>query len=112
MEKIVQIIGLGDKIAVSNTEMTLFMKDGGAYQFNPITHLSHGGVDFQGYAEFKNHLIALYKNSLHIYKKAAQSYDFVESLDFGMDGNGKFLVTSKYKVIVCTETGNKFNILE
>ena len=112
LEKIVQIIGLGDKIAVSNTEMTLFMKDGGAYQFNPITHLSHGGVDFQGYAEFKNHLIALYKNSLHIYKKAAQSYDFVESLDFGMDGNGKFLVTSKYKVIVCTETGNKFNILD
>ena len=112
LEKIIQIINLGDKVAVSNTEMTLFMKDGSAYQFNPITHVMHGGVDFQGYAEFKNHLIALYKNSLHIYKKSAQGYEFVESLDFGADGNGKFLVTSKYKVIVCTEYGSKFNILD
>ena len=71
IEKIVQIINLGEKVAVSNTDMTLFMKDGDAYQCNPIAYISHGGVDFQGYAEFKNHLNALYKNSLHIYKKAS-----------------------------------------
>ena len=111
-DRTVQIINLGDKIALSNTEMTLFMKDGGAYQFNPITHVSYNGMDFQGYATFKNHLVALYRNALHIYKKGEQSYEFVESIDFGSDGSGKFLVTSNYKVIVCTESAGKFNILD
>ena len=112
LERIVQIINLEDKIALSNTEMTLFMKDGGASPFNPITHVAFGGLDFQGFAIFKSHLIALYKNAIHIYKKGEQNYDFVESIDFGGEGNGKFLVTSNYKVIVCTEIGNKFNILD
>ena len=108
----VKIINLLDKIAFNNTEMTLFMKDGGASPFNPITHVAFGGLDFQGFAIFKSHLIALYKNAIHIYKKGEQNYDFVESIDFGGEGNGKFLVTSNYKVIVCTEIGNKFNILD
>ena len=111
-ERTVQIINLEDKIALSNTEMTLFMKDGGAFQFNPITHVVYGGIDFQGFSMFKNHLIALYKNAVHIYKKGEQNYDFVESIDFGGDGSGRFLVTSNYKVIIVTEVGNKFNILE
>ena len=59
-DRTVQIINLDGKIAVSNVDMTLFMKEGSAYQFNPITHLSYNGLDFQGYANFKNHLIALY----------------------------------------------------
>ena len=111
-DRTVQIINLDGKIAVSNVDMTLFMKEGSAYQFNPITHLSYNGIDFQGYANFKNHLIALYKNALHIYKKGEQQYEFVESLEFGPDGNGKYLVTSDYKVIVVTETANKFSILD
>ena len=111
-DRTVQIINLGGKIALSNTEMTLFMKDGGAFQFNPITHIINNGIDFQGFSTFKNHLIALYKNAIHIYKKGEQQYDFVESLEFGADGNGKFLVTSNYKVIVFTESGGKFNILD
>jgi len=111
-ERTVQIINLEDKIALSNTEMTLFMKDGGAFQFNPITHVVYGGIDFQGFSMFKNHLIALYKNAVHIYKKGEQNYDFVESIDFGGDGSGRFLVTSNYKVIIVTEVGNKFNISE
>ena len=111
-DRTVQIINLGGKIAVSNTEMTLFMKDGSAFQYNPITHVSNNGIDFQGFSTFKNHLIALYKNAIHIYKKGEQQYDFVESLEFGADGYGKFLVTSNYKVIVFTESGGKFNILD
>ena len=111
-DRTVQIINLGEKTALSNSEMTLFMKDGGAFQFNPITHGSNGGIDFQGFATFKSHLVSLYKNALHIFKKGEQQYDFVESTDFGGDGNGKFLVTSNYKVIVCTESQNRYNILE
>ena len=111
-DRTVQIINLDDKIAVSNVDMTLFMKEGSAYTFNPITHLSFNGIDFQGYSNFKNHLIALYKNALHIYKKGEQQYDFVESLEFGADGNGRYLVTSDYKVIVVTETPTKLNVLD
>ena len=53
----------------------------------------------------------LYIKILCIYiKKQAQNYDLVESLDFGTDGNDKFLVISKYTVLVYTEYSNKFNI--
>ena len=111
-DRAVQIINLGGKIALSNTEMTLFMKDGKAFSFNPILHQ---GTEFQGYSEFKNHLIGLYKNSVHIFKKGEQTYDFVENIDFSpAEGTGKFLVTSNYKVIVITESvnGTKFNVFD
>ena len=111
-EHTIQIINLEYKIAVSNTEITLFLKDGCAYEFNPIFHAYYGGIDFQGFAMFKNHLLALYKNVVHIYKNSKNTYDLVESLYFCGDGNAKFLVTSNNKVIICTEIGCKFNILE
>ena len=69
-ERTIQIINLENKIAVSNTEITLFLKDGGASIFNPICHAYYGGIDFQGFAMFKNHLLALYKNVVHIYKNS------------------------------------------
>ena len=111
-DRTVQLINLDDKIAVSNIEMTLFMKEGSAFTFNPITHIIQNGIEFKGYANFRNHLIALYKNAVHIYKKGEQQYEFVESLEFGQDGNGKYLVTSDYKVIVITETPNVLNVID
>ncbi len=110
-ERPVQIINLGGKIAISNNEITLFMKDGKAYQFNPITHVLYS-PDFIEFATFKNHLLALYKNSLHVFKKGEQQYEHVEGLEFGADGNGKFLVASEDKVIVFTENMGKFNVLD
>ena len=109
-ENCVQIINLEGKIAVSNKEMTLFMKDGAVVSFNPIVHK---GIEFQGYSDFKNHLIALYKNSLHFYTKGEQSYEFAESMDFdSFEGQGRFLVSSNFKVIVITECGNRNIVLD
>jgi hypothetical protein len=107
----VQIMNLGGKIAISNSEMTLFMKDGKTFQFNPITHVMFS-PDFIGFSTFKNHLVALYKGSLHIFKQGTQEYEHVEQLEFGADGIGKFLVTSENKVIVFTEFNGKFNVLD
>ena len=111
-EKTVQIINLDGKIAVSNHDMTLFMKDGGTCQFNPITHVALNGIEFKGFATFKTHLIALYKNALLVFKKGEQQYDLVESLEFGGDGSGRFLLTSDYKIIAITESIGKFNVLD
>ena len=106
----VQLININGRIAVSSIEMTLFMKGGKVESFNPILHQ---GKEFKGYFDFKNHLIALYKNSVHIFTKGEQSYDLAETIDFTpAEGSGLFLATSNYKVIVISESGNKCNIFD
>ena len=106
----VQLINIDGRVAVSSSEMTLFMKGGKVESFNPILHQ---GIEFKGYSDFKNHMIALYKNSVHIFTKSEQSYNLAETIDFtAEEGSGIFLVTSNYKVIVISENGNKSNIFD
>lgn len=106
----VQLINIDGRVAVSSCEMTLFMKGGKVESFNPILHQ---GTEFRGYSDFKNHMIALYKNSVHIFTKSEQSYDLAETIDFTPgEGSGMFLVTSNYKVIVISESENKCNIFD
>jgi hypothetical protein len=58
-------------------------------------------------------MIALYKNSVHIFTKSEQSYNLAETIDFTpAEGSGMFLVTSNYKVIVISESGTKCNIFD
>jgi hypothetical protein len=86
------------------------MKGGKVESFNPILHQ---GIEFRGYSDFKNHMIALYKNSVHIFTKSEQSYNLAETIDFTpAEGSGMFLVTSNYKVIVISESGTKCNIFD
>ena len=106
----VQLINIDGRVAVSSSEMTLFMKGGKVESFNPILHQ---GIEFRGYSDFKNHMIALYKNSVHIFTKSEQSYNLAETIDFTpAEGSGMFLVTSNYKVIVISESGTKCNIFD
>ena len=106
----VQLLNIDGRVAVSSCEMTLFMRGGKVESFNPILH---AGTEFRGYSDFKNHMIALYKNSVHIFTKSEQSYNLAETIDFTPDeGSGLFLVTSNYKVIVISESGNKCNIFD
>ena len=104
----VQLLTLGGKTTVASKDMALFMDNGTTCQFNPILNEDK---DFIAYSEFKNHIIALYKNSIIVYKAGEQNYDKVERVQFN-EGEGKLIATSNYKVIVCTENANKTCVLD
>ena len=97
IEDITDICCLGDKVAVSSEALTLFMSEGVSYQYNPI---SHAPLDFKKFCEFKNHLFALYSNSIRVYKASKQEYEPVDFLSLNNGETAKFIVASKSKLIV------------
>ena len=105
----VEIFSLGGKIAVSSTMYSLFMKNGKSYPINPLMHFND---DFHCFCEFKNHLIALYNNNIGIYKLVQQTYEQVETINFDAGQKSKFMVVSRYKLIVLTESGDKTIFLD
>ena len=109
MEGVVEICSLGDKVAVSNEVYTLFMVDGSSYQYNILTHKSG---QFKNLCIFKNHLFALSNNIIEVYKPGKQQYEFVDSLPLENGETAGFIVASKYKLVVVSETDKKFHFTE
>ena len=72
----------------------------------------HFNDDFHCFCEFKNHLIALYNNNIGIYKLVQQTYEQVETINFDAGQKSKFMVVSRYKLIVLTESGDKTIFLD
>ena len=105
----VEIISLGEKLAISNHNYTLFMKDGKSYSYSMVMHATE---DFQCFCEFKNHLFALYNNNIAIFKAGQQGYETVESINFDEGETGKFIVASEYKLLVLTVSGDKTHFLD
>ena len=106
----IQIINMEGKIGLVSSDMTIFMKEGKSIPYKPIIQPSK---DFLYFSEFNNYLIGLYKNSINIYKKGEQSCDIVETIEFDKnDGQGKFILTSEDKIIICLEIGNKGNFID
>ena len=106
----IQIINMEGKIGLVSGDMAIFMKDGKSIPYKPIIQPSK---DFLYFTEFKNYLIGLYKNSINIYKKGEQSCDIVETIELDKnDGQGKFIITSENKIIICLEIGNKGNFID
>ena len=108
-EGIVEIYNLGDKVAVSSVLYTLFMVEGVSFQYSMLLHESG---DFKNFCEFKNHLFALYNNTLGVYKAGQQQYDTVEKLSLEEGETGKFMVASKYKLVVVSESGKKCHFID
>ena len=108
-EGIVEIYNLGDKVAVSSANYTLFMVEGVSFQYSMLLHDSG---DFKNFCEFKNHLFALYNNTLGVYKAGPQQYDTVEKLSLDEGETGKFMVASKYKLVVVSESGKKCHFID
>ena len=108
-EGIVEIINLGDKTAVSKQDYTLFMKDGVSYQYSMMLHETG---DFKKFCEFKNHLFALYNKSIGVYKAGQQQYEPVETLPLNENETAKFMVASKYKLIVIAESGKTCHFID
>ena len=106
---VVEIINLGEKVGISNSSYTLFMKEGASYS---ISMLLHDSGDFNGYCEFKNHLFALYNKKIGIFKEGTQQYDPVETINLDEPDVGKFMVASKYKLVVITESNKKFHFID
>ena len=105
----VEISDLGEKVAVTNGNYTFFMRDGSSFQINPLTHLES---DFRAFCEFKNHLVVLYGKSIGIFKEGQQKYNIVETIPLDEGDIGKFIVASKYKLAVVTESGKKIHVIE
>ena len=106
---VVEIIKLGEKVGISSSSYTLFMREGASYTYSMLLHESG---DFQNYAEFKNHLFALYNKKIGIFKAGTQQYDFVESITLDENENGKFMVASNMKLVVITESNKVFHFLD
>ena len=106
---IVDIHNLGDKVAVSSENYTLFMVDGVSYQYSMLLHNTG---DFKHFCEFKNHLFALYDKTIGVYKAGPQQYDTVETLSLDEGETTKFMVASKYKLVVVSESNKKFHFID
>ena len=109
VENIVEIYNLGDKVAISNPNYTLFMVDGISFQYSMLLHET---CDFKNFCEFKNHLFALCNKTLGVYKAGQQQYDPVETLSLDEGETGKFMVASKYKLVVISESGKKCHFID
>ena len=106
----IQIFNLEGKIGLANNEMALFMKDGKTIPYKIISVQSK---EFICFSEYKNYLIGLFKTSVNIYKKGELGCDLVETIVLDKsDGQGKFIISSENKLIICTEIGNKSNIID
>ena len=105
----VEIISLGEKLAISNHNYTLFMKDGKSYSYSMVMHATE---DFHCFCEFKNHLFALYNNNIGIFKAGQQAYEPIETINFDEGETGKFIVASNYKLIVLTVAGDKTHFID
>ena len=108
-EGVVEIYNLGDKVAVSSANYTLFMVDGVSFQYSMLLHDSG---DFKNFCEFKNHLFALYNKTLGVYKAGQQQYETVETLSLDEGETGKFMVASEYKLVVVSESGKKCHFID
>ena len=106
---IIDICCLGDKVAVSSTNLTLFMKDGLSYQYNPLTHESD---DFKNFCVYKNNLFSLYNNTIGVYKSTQQKYQLLDKLALENNETSKFMVASKNKLIVITESNKKCHFID
>ena len=110
LQGIIQIIILDSKIGLVNDEMTIFMKDAKSFPYQPIMHPSK---DFLFFTENKNYLIGLYKNFVNIFKKGEKSCNLEETIELDKnEGQGKFIVSTEDKLIICIELGNKSNLIE
>ena len=109
IDEIFDICCLGDKVAVSTLNLTLFMIDGFSYQYNPI---SHQPLEFKKFCEFKNNLCALYSTNIRVYKAGKQEYEPVDFLSFNSSETAKFIVASKYKLIAVTESNGKYHFID
>ena len=106
----IQIFNLDGKIGLANNEMTLFMKDGKSFPYNPILQ---SAKEFLSFCHYKNYLVGLYKSCVNIYKIREQGCDLVEVIELDKnDGQGKFVVSSEDKLIILTDLGNKSNIID
>ena len=99
---------LNKQVAISSCLFTLFQKDGKT----GYGMLLHPNSDFHCFCEFKNHTIALYDTNISIYKPGPTQYDLVESIELDKGEKGKYMIASKYKLIVFTESGNNINIID
>ena len=106
---VVEIINLGEKVAISNESYTLFMRDGVSYQISMLLHETN---DFKGFGQFKNHLVALYSKNIGIFKEGEQKYEHVETIPLDEGDIGRFIVASKYKLAVITVSGKKIHVVE
>ena len=106
----IQIFNLDGKIGLANNEMTLFMKDGKSFPYNPILQ---SAKEFLSFCHYKNYLVGLYKSCVNIYKIGEQGCDLVEVIELDKnDGQGKFVISSDDKLIILTDLGNKSNIID
>ena len=105
----VNMIDVANRLAVSNQMFTLFMEEGSSSNISCVPHPNN---DFHCYCLFKNHLIALYDTNITIYKEEPGRYDIVETINFNSGEKGKFLVSSRFKLIVLTTSGNNINIID
>ena len=105
----VDMIDVSGRLAVSNINYTIFMEEGSS---SNISCLPHPNADFHCYCLFKNNLIALYDNNITIYKEEPGRYDIVETINFNSGEKGKFLIASRFKLIVLTSSGNNINIID
>ena len=105
---VVEIKNLGEKVGVSDKNYTLFMKDGTSFSYSMLLHESK---DFNCYCEFKNHLFALYNKKIGIFKGGTQQYNPIESIALDEHETGKFMVSSNFKLVVLTESNNKFHFI-
>ena len=110
IQGILQIFNLEGKIGLVNNEVTIFMKDGKSFPYNPIKQPSK---EFLYFTVFKNYLIGLYKNYVNIFKKGEQSCDLIETIELDKnDGQGKFIISSENKVIISSDIGNKSYVID
>ena len=107
-EEAIDMFEIGDVLAVSRDFYTVFMQNG---KSSPISMLMHES-DLHCYSSFKNQLIALKHNSIVIYKKLPDRYEPIETIKFDKNEMAKFIVASKYKLIVLTTSGENINFID
>lgn len=106
---VVEITSLGEKVAVSNNMYSLYMIEGVSYQLSMLLHPTN---DFLGCTEFKNHLFCLYKKHIGVFKAGQREYEPVETISLDDTETGKYIVASKYKLVIISESGKKLHFIE
>ena len=110
---ILDIVSLYGKIAltqgIDTMFMTVFMKQGKPISYNPFVHTETG---FHCLCPFKNYSIALYDSCIVIYKPGERDYSTIETINLDQGETAKFMVATRNKLIVLTQSGNNINFID
>ena len=89
--------------------LTVFMQKGRSSSYNMLMHTETG---FHCFYPFKNHSIGLYDNCIVIFKPREKIYSPVETINFDKGETGKFMVATRNKLIVLTQSGDNINFID